>query len=110
MMECDFSRLNLQYLIHARDLARQDPERCAVLLGISQKLANLLSEVTPESLAQFVDIKPPLFAPRQGSWWWSRLFKAMHEGQPSEINVVLEHLSLVNAPMMEEQTDAIRNP
>ncbi len=36
--DIDFSRVNLQYLICARDLARVDPERTTVLLGVPDDL------------------------------------------------------------------------
>ena len=64
-MEMDFSRVNLEYLIQARDLAREDPEVVTVLLGMSHELVHLLAETTPQELAQVIVIKPPLLVPRQ---------------------------------------------
>lgn len=94
-MEMDFSRVNLEYLIQAHDLAREDPEVVAVLLGMSHKLAHLLAEATPQELAHVIAIKPPLLVPRQEPWWWQRLFKAVREGRPDEIEAVIEHASLM---------------
>jgi hypothetical protein len=39
MADIDFSRVNLQYLICARDLARSYPQRAAVLLGVTDDLS-----------------------------------------------------------------------
>lgn len=96
-MEMDFSRVNLEYLIQARDLAREDAEVMAVLLGVPRKLAHVLAEVTPEELTQIIAIKPPLLVPRQEPWWWQRLFKAVRAGRPDELEAVIEHASLMNA-------------
>jgi hypothetical protein len=42
-MKCDFSQVNLQYLIQARDLAIRDSELVAMLLGLPGDIAQLLS-------------------------------------------------------------------
>lgn len=97
-MEMNFSRINLEYLVQARDLAREDPERVAVLLGMSRKLAYLLADATPQELTHIMEIKPPLLIPRQESWWWQRLFKAVREGRPDELKAIMEHASLVSVP------------
>ena len=97
-MEMDFSRINLEYLIQARDLARQDPEMSSIVLGMSLELARLLAESTPQELAQVAEIKPPLFVPRQEAWWWQRFFMAMHECRTDELKAILEHVSLMIAP------------
>lgn len=97
-MEMDFSRLNLEYLIQARDLARQDPEMSSIVLGMSRDLARLLAESTPQELAQVTEIKPPLFVPRPEAWWWQRFFMAVHECRTDELNVIMEHVSLMIAP------------
>ena len=97
-MRIDFSTLNLHYLVQARDLARQNPEEVAVLLNMPVQLAQHLAALTPEQLARLPRIKPPLLIPRQESWWWERLFKALQEGEPEEISAVVEHLSLLGVP------------
>lgn len=97
-MTIDFSGLNLHYLIQARDIAREDPERAAVLLGMSSDLADLLAQTTPEEIAPLTQIKVPLLLPRQEIWWWTRLFRAMREGRTEEVKAVIEHLSLITAP------------
>lgn len=93
-MNIDFSNINLQYLIQARELAREDPEQVTVLLGISRHLAELLAEVSPEALARIPRIKTPLLIPRQEMWWWSRLLSAVNEDEHDQIETVLEHGSL----------------
>lgn len=98
ILSADFSAVNLQYLIQARDLARVDQERVAVLLGLSESLAELLAHVTPEELAQLPAIKVPLVAPRLEPWWWSRLLNALRDGEPDEVKAVLEHLGLLLTP------------
>ena len=94
-MKCDFSQVNLQYLIQARDLAIRDPELVGMFLGIPSDMAQLLSEVTPQALTQVAQIKPSLLIPRQETWWWSRLLTALREGRTEEINAILEHAPLI---------------
>ena len=50
MADIDFSHVNLQYLICARDLARSYPERAALLLGATDDLVRLLAELDPATL------------------------------------------------------------
>ena len=97
MGDIDFSRLNLQYLISARDLARDYPERAAVLLGVSDALAQRLAELSADSLAAVVAIKAPLLIPRQEPWWWERLFSALQAGRPEELRCVLQQAGLLVA-------------
>ena len=97
-MKVDFSQVNLQYLIQARDLAQQDPKLAAVLLGIPDEMAYLLSDLSAQSLSQIIQIKPPLLIPRQEAWWWSRLFMALHEGHADEIEAIIEQASLIVVP------------
>ena len=97
-MKMDFSQVNLQYLIQARDLAKQDPQRAAVLLGIPDEMAGLLPDLSPQQLTQIIAIKPPLLIPRQEAWWWSRLFAALRDGRPDEIEAVIEHAALITVP------------
>ena len=97
-MKMDFSQVNLEYLIQARDLARQDPTLAAVLLDISDEMACMLPELSPHQLTQVLQIKPPLLMPRQEAWWWSRLFTALRDGCPEEIEAIAEHASLLVVP------------
>ena len=94
-MPYDFSQINLQYLIHARDLTRQDPQLAATLTGLADDLAHMLAELTPYQLSQVSQIKLPLLIPRQEAWWWSRLFAAVREGRAEEIATVMEHAALI---------------
>ncbi len=94
-MKFDFSQVNLQYLIQARDLAIRDPELVATLLGIPGDMAHLLSELTPPALAHVAHIKPPLLIPRQEPWWWSRLLTALREGRTEEIDAIVVHAPLI---------------
>ncbi len=36
--------------------------------------------------------------PRQEAWWWSRLFTALRDGRPEEIEAIVEHASLLVVP------------
>lgn len=56
-MDIDFSRINLQYLIEARELARVDPERAPVLLGTGDAYARLLAEIPADSIAQLSSVR-----------------------------------------------------
>lgn len=95
-MDIDFARVNLEYLMHARDLARQDIGMTATLLSIPPELARLFAESTPEELVQIVEIKVPLLLPRQESWWWERLFKALRDHRTDELQAIIEHASLMS--------------
>ncbi len=97
-MDYDFSQLNLQYLIQARDIARHDPEMAAVLLGMPIKLVHMLAELNPETMTRMMEIRIPLLIPRDQPLWWSRLFKAVQKGKPAELQAVFEHASLICAP------------
>ncbi len=95
MADCDFSHVNLEYLIQARDLARQNPRASALLLDIPETLACRLAGVTPAGLAQITEFKPPLVSPRLEEWWWERLLLALTEGAPGELQVILEHAGML---------------
>lgn len=94
-MKFDFSHVNLEYLIQARDLAERDAELAATLLGIPVEMARLLADLTPQELTYVAIIKPPLLIPRQETWWWSRLFTAIREGRMEELAAIVEHASLI---------------
>ena len=97
-MNKDFSQVNLQYLIQARDLTQQDPQLGAIFLGISDEMAYLLADLSPQQLAQMFQIKSPLLIPRQEAWWWSRLYTATLNGRLAEIEDVKEYTSLIVVP------------
>ena len=97
MRHIDFSRVNLHYLICARDLARASPARAAVLLGAPEALGQLLAQLDPEALAAVAEIKAPLLILRQEPWWWRRLFAALRTGRPEEVQTVLEQAGLIIA-------------
>ena len=87
----DFSQINLQYLIHAQDLARQDPRRAGVLLELPEDQVDMLCSLTPDQLARFALIRSPLLIPRGERWWWSRLLAAASDGCQVEFDAILEH-------------------
>jgi hypothetical protein len=93
--DIDFSRVNLQYLICARDLARVDPERATVLLGVPDDLVQLLAELEPSALVAVTEISVPLLILRQETWWWQRLYTTLQAGRPDEIRAVLEQAGLM---------------
>ena len=97
MRDIDFSRVNLQYLISARDLARRFPERASLLLGVSDDLTQLLAGLDPAALVAVIEVKAPLLVLRQEPWWWKRLFAALQAGRPDELGAVLEQAGLVVA-------------
>ena len=94
-MEFDFSSVNLEYLVQARDLIRSNPHIGAVLLGIPEELAEILAKLSPKGLARLSRVNVPLIAPRLPPWWWSRLLKAAADGNPEELQVVVEHIGLL---------------
>ena len=97
-MNVDFSQVNLQYLIQARDLAKQDPERAAILLDMPLDQARLVAALTPQELAKVGCLKPPLLILRPESCWWLRLFTAIREGRIEEIDAIMEHATLIISP------------
>jgi hypothetical protein len=97
MRDIDFSRVNLQYLICARDLARDYPERAAMLLGVPDDLVQLLAELDAAVLGAVTEVRAPLLILRQEPWWWERLFTALHAGGPDELRAVLEQAGLLIA-------------
>jgi hypothetical protein len=94
-MDWDFSKVNLEYLIQARDLARSNPRTGAMLLGMSDDLVQLLSEISARELALITQFKPPLIAPRHAAWWWQRLLNALQAGNPEELQIILDHAGLL---------------
>ena len=60
MEDIDFSRVNLQYLICARDLVRDYPERAAVLLGAPDDIVQLLADL---DAAMLVELRIPHHPP-----------------------------------------------
>ena len=95
MADIDFSRVNFEYLICARDLARSYPQRAAVLLGATDDLVRLLAELDPAALVAVTAVKAPLLMLRQEFWWWDRLFTALQSGCPDELRAVLEQVGLI---------------
>ncbi len=101
-MSFDFSHLNLQYLIQARDLVGRDREQAGIWLGMPDELVRQLPELSPQALAKVLEVKLPLLAPRQETWWWSRLFVALQDGQSAEIKAVLDQASLIQSETEEQ--------
>lgn len=93
-VKIDFSSINLEYLIHVRDIAREDPEVAAPLLGMSPELANLLAHAPCEYLTKIAEVKVPLMAARGDAVWWYRLFTALGGENSQEIETVLQAASL----------------
>jgi len=90
-MSWDFSHLNLEYLIQARDLAIENQGRAGAILGIPDAMVGILPDLTPQLLANITRINQPLVTPRQDVWWWSRLLVALQDGQSAEIEAVMAH-------------------
>ncbi len=94
-MNCDFSHLNLEYLVQARDLSIANQRQAGAVLGIPDALARLLPELTPKMLASLARIPQPLITPRRDVWWWSRLLLALQDGHPIEIEAVMDQAALI---------------
>ena len=90
----DFSHLNLDYLIQARDLALEDRHRACVILGVPNEWVCMLRELTPAMMASVTPIKHPLVIPCRDIRWWSRLFIALRDGEAREIGVVFDQAAL----------------
>lgn len=90
-MDFDFSKVNLEYLLIARDLARTNPDLGVTLLGLPKNMAQQLAELTAHELALLTRFHPPLLAPRHEAWWWQRLITALHEGDAEELALILDH-------------------
>ena len=101
-MNVDFSGLNLQYLIQARDLARQDPHLASVLLGIPSEMAGMVGNLSPQTLAQITQIKIPLITPQQETGWWLRLLTALKDEDRKEIGAII-----AQAPLIVVATDEV---
>ena len=94
-MNSDFSRLNLEYLIQARDLVIVNPHRAAAILGTTDAMTTILADLSPRLLAGIARINHPLLTPHRDVLWWSRLLAALQDGQSAEIEAVLEQASLI---------------
>ena len=92
MADIDFSHVNLEYLICARDLARSYPERAPLLLGATDDLVQLLAALDPATLVGVTAVRAPLMVLRQEPWWWRRLFTALRAGRQDESQVVLDQV------------------
>ncbi len=101
-MNVDFSSLNLQYLIQARDLARADPHLASVLLGIPTEMAGMVGNLSPQTLAQIAQIKIPLITPQRETGWWLRLLTALKDEDRKEIGAII-----AQAPLIVGATDAV---
>jgi len=93
--DTDFSSINYQFLLKARDVARQDPDLVVALLGIPKELAEPLAKTSAPALAALMQIKEPLLTIRAETWWWKRLFVAINDGRQEEIDMIIEHASFV---------------
>ena len=93
-MDIDYSSVNLQYLLQVRDIARRSPELGAAILGLPVELVSALASLRAEGLSKLARIKGPLLTLRGDPEWWSRLFTALRESHPGEVEAVLEHANL----------------
>lgn len=93
-MKIDFSSVNLQYFIHVRDISCEDPDIAVPLLGMSPELSGLLAQTPSEYLTKIAQVMVPQMAARGDAVWWKRLFKALIEENPSEVEAVLQAVNL----------------
>lgn len=94
-MEWDFSTVNLNYLLRARELARAQPAVAATVLGLPPELVCAVAALDADHLARLGQVKPPLLVARGDAWWWARLVAALETGRADEIDAVLEHAQLL---------------
>jgi len=88
-MKCNFSSINLQYLIQARDIAKKDAEHGAIILGMDKQLSEELAEISPQDLSMVARVKVPLIGPHQHTVWWKRFFRALDEGRTEEVQAII---------------------
>lgn len=86
----DFSRINLEYFLVARDLYRENPHSAIALLGSPKCLLESLNGFGPRELANLRFVKVPLVMPRFDPHWWQRLERALHDGGQAEIEAISE--------------------
>lgn len=91
MNDTDFSTINYQFLLQARDVAKQHPELVVALLGIPKELVEPLAQMSANALISITQIKKPLLMLRPETWWWERLLRALNDGNQEEIEIILEH-------------------
>ena len=94
-LDTDFSSINYQFLLKARDVAKRDPDLVVALLGIPKELAEPLAQTSASALAMSIQIKEPLLMLREDSWWWKRFLVAINNGRQEEIEAVIEHAFFV---------------
>ncbi len=90
----DFSDINRQYLISVRDVAREDPEAAAPLLGIPLELADLFAQMSSGHLSRITELNEPILMVRGDVVWWGRLLHAIAEERPEEIEVAVQGIRL----------------
>lgn len=94
-MNVEFSALNLQYLMQARDLVRQDSNLAGVLLGIPSEMVGMLGDLSPQILMQIAQIQIPLITLQPDFRWWSRLLTALKEEDRKEIEALIAQAPLI---------------
>ena len=93
--DTDFSHINYQFLLKARDVAKTDPDLVVALLGIPKEIVEPLARTSASALTSLIQIKEPLLMLRAEPWWWQRLFKALDDGRQEEIEAVIEHACFI---------------
>ena len=94
-LDTDFSSINYQYLLKARDVAKRDPDLVVALLGIPKELVEPLTQTSASGLAALLNIKEPLLMLRAETWWWERFFTAINDSKKEEIDAVIEHACFI---------------
>ena len=96
-MSSDFSEINLQYLLQARDLARQNAGLAGAVLGLPGETVELLGGLTPKTLAAIARVQAPLITLLPDRQWWSCLLTALKENDPKEIEVLIAQAPVIVA-------------
>ena len=93
--DIDFSGINYQFLMKAREVAKRDPDLAGALLGIPKELVEPLAQTSVTALTPLIQIKEPLLMLRAETWWWERLLQPLNDGRQEEIDTVMEHVCFV---------------
>lgn len=89
-MDVNFSELNMEYFIAARDFANENITVASILLGTSPDLMQSIATLTPRQLANMKHVNTPLIIPRDEKTWWPRFLQALKDGNRAEVKTLAE--------------------
>lgn len=89
-MDVNFSELNMEYFIAARDFANENITVASIMLGTPPELTQCLATLTPRQLANIGYVNTPLIIPRDEKTWWPRFLRALKDGNRAEVETLAE--------------------